>query len=287
MSRHIHYLKNPFWTNLSLLDKFGNSLKILPFSAFRIGKYINNGHITLKFTANHGEERKEARIFARDLFRILEYDFHSVHWLKEAQEKKLILRPTKNENYHRFVLMEGSDYVSISLNNTDVHQMKAVIQGIIPFLCGFQYLIPTAEEIPKTVVTHQIKRAQADRFMRVCFYSPHHTDRDFIMKGSYYVTFHESDVRIDVPLRMMDISRICAQDFRHSHHTLDFVNNFSEQNEASMSIVFHKDSYFITATREKTSICFKLRIGEFEHIRLLFKASIPVLSGFEYAFNYS
>jgi len=287
MSKCTHLLKKPFWSNLSFRDNFGVGLKVLPFPAFRVGKYINNGHVTLKLYANQGEEPKEARVLARDLSRILEYDFDSLHWLQEAQKKKLLLRPTVHEHYHRIVLMEGSDYISISLNAIDVHKMKAVIAGIIPFLYGFHHLIPAAEENPKTVVVHQIKRAQADRFVRVCFYPPHHTDRDFILKGSYYFTFHENDVRIGVPLTMMDIARICSQNFRRSQRSLGFASKFSERNEASMSIVFHKDSYFITAARENASICFKLREGEFEHIRLLLKASIPVLSGFEYAFNYS
>jgi len=218
------------------------------------------------------------------LSHILNYDFSTTLWIHG--QKKVYIKPTKNEHYHRISILDDHKY-SCTVTRTELREIQAIVRHLLPSTYGFdQIVVPSFQSLPEVMVTHSIQRKESGRSFGVTF-SPPYVSSDmylFARHGSYLFRFYCNGIFVGVGLSIHDISMICIHDFLHSG-TLCFTSLSDENAKMYVERNSLELFYFFTAIRNEVRISYKLSTLEFLHLRDLMKDSIPILSGFEYAFG--
>jgi len=286
-------LKPAIWSRRTFYDPFKNSLAICPFRPNAVSKtnFILPGSLKVILRNAKADSTKEMFVAARNLHAILSYDGTEPVTVFSQTKGILKIQPTKG--YHRCTV-HYDDSIDFSLNMQNLQELQTFVHASIPWLYGFQYLHPMEEGErldTRMRIGHTFDRKNKGKMLALVFNPCRlkaHMDKYIgIWHGAILIRFLEQQDYISVPISMEEVARICSHDFNIHGPTLYFSNSFSHRIQ-NCAITFNRKEnwYFVRAVEEQKSICFRLDHLEFMHMRILFKAALPYISGFDHTLNH-
>jgi len=190
----------------------------------------------------------------------------------------------KNENDYdcwRMFDIVSHDHVICGFDHTVLTQIQSLVTSLFYWSYGFHLLHSQKidEKNSEVRVKHQLIRNKNKRldFM----FAPPSVKADGILShGGIFLNFKEKKASLDLELSINDVSRLFAYGFEKSwelKNERDIVLHSSYDSQSNV--------HFLTAQRDKLRITFSLNSSEFQQFHWVFTTAIPVISGFDHAFE--
>jgi len=283
--RHGH--ERVIWGSFKFFNAFGHSIRFTPTPSHIMRHAgskmkIKPGALTIEMTRSSLEPIKmcvKPEMFAqfltngKSLFVIGSYD-----------RRLYVSQFRQNESdYDCWKMFDtvSHEYVICGFDHTVLTQAKSLVTSLFYWCYGFHLLVPrkTDEKNSEVFVKHALIRDK--RTQLECTFTPPRVKADGILcHGGIFLNFKERKASLDFQLSISDVSRLLAHDFEKSlelKNDTDIVLYSSYDSKSNV--------HGLTAQREKLRITFSLTSSEFQQLRWVLTTAIPVISGFDHAFE--
>jgi len=263
----------------------GQSLRLAPTEPIIIKKAssieILSGLLHVEIN-NQRETPLQARIKASDFSRLLFYDGSDPVSTRACDKRSLTIKRYGDPNFDRWIIWdnEAEKHISCGFDNHVYIQAKAIISSLFYWSYGFNFLRKSS----RVHVKHFIWRKEAKSIEFDFSFQTMKSDNEFnLHKGCVNVRFKQGELKLPFSLKIGSIGKICAHDF-YKEKPL-FMTFDDKSISLRMNYSQKESSFYFTTTQSGKRICFQLDVWEFEQLRCLFQTAIPVLTGFDLAFE--
>jgi len=276
------------WGSFKFHNAFGDSIRLTPAPP-RIVRDVGDtmrirpGTLTIEMTRTSIEPFKMV-VYAEMFVRFLMQHEGSIFVFGGDDRKLQVGKFKKNANDYdcwRIFDTVSKEYVICGFDPIVLTQTKSLVKSLFYWSYGFNFLVPRKieEKSSNVFVKHRLIRDKKKR-LELTFAPPKVNENGVISHGGIFLTFKEQRTSLDFELDISDVSRLFGYGFEKS---LEFTND--------SDIVLHSsyDSklnvHFLTAQRKKLRICFIMSSSEFQQFRWVLTTAIPVITGFDCAFE--
>jgi len=275
------------WGSYKFHNAFGHSIRISP-SPLQIwrdarGKMqIKPGGLTIEMTRSSVEPMKisvKPEMFAQFLMKE-----KSVFIIGNHDRRLYIRQFKKNKNdFDRWKMFDtvSNEHVTCGFIDTVLTQVQALVISLFHWSYGFNLLVPRKidEKSSEIFVKHELICGKSKR-LEIKFTPPIVETDGLLSHGGIFLSFKERTTLLELQLSINDAFRLFGHDFEES---MQFENEGDIILQSSYDS--KSDNHFLTAKREKLQISFSLTSSEFQQFRWMLITAIPVVTGFESAFE--